>query len=190
MGVKKAFIKEYLEDLNSILVKLDTEAIEKAVLWLREARDNNRTIFICGNGGSEAIASQMVVDILKGASYGRNRRFRIINLAVNLETITAYGNDADYSDVFVEPLKNFAEKGDILIGISGSGNSPNVIKAVEYATESGLKTIGITTTTGGMLREMAGLLLSVPSTHMGRLEDSFFIITHILCYAFIEDELF
>ena len=110
----------------------------------------------------------------------------MIALNDSISTLTAYANDVDYQSVFVEPLKNFAAPGDVLVAVSGSGNSPNVLRAVEYANQIGCRTIGLTTSTGGRLREIAQLPLAVPSDHMGRLEDSFFIITHILCYAFIE----
>jgi D-sedoheptulose 7-phosphate isomerase len=99
----------------------------------------------------------------------------------------AYANDVSYDVVFEEQLKNFAVSGDVLIAISGSGNSPNVIKAVEYANSIGCRTIGLTTSESGTLRSLANLPLVVPSNHMGRLEDIFFALTHILCYAFIEE---
>ena len=180
------FVSNYLDGIGGILTKLDTDKIAVAVEWLREARDADKTIFICGNGGSASIASQMVVDIVKGASYGKEKRFKMIALTDSVSTITAYANDVDYDVVFVEPLRNFAQAGDILIAISGSGDSANVIRAVDYANEVGCKTIGLTTGEGGKLRELVELALETPSRHMGWLEDSFFITTHILCYAFIE----
>ena len=180
------FVRDYLGDLTGLLPRLDTGRIAEAVEWMRTARDDGRTIFICGNGGSASIASQMVVDIVKGASFGKQARFKMIGLTDSMATVTAYANDEGYETVFVEPLKNFAQAGDLLIGISGSGNSENVLRAVEYANQIGCKTIGLTTGEGGRLRELVGLPLLVPSTHMGRLEDCFFIMTHILCYAFME----
>jgi D-sedoheptulose 7-phosphate isomerase len=182
----KAFAGRYLEELANVLRKVDPQAIGKAIEWLREARDAGKTIYSCGNGGSALIASQMVVDIVKGASYGHPKRFKMIGLTDPSGTILAYANDVSYDVVFEEQLKNFAEEGDILIAISGSGNSPNVLKAVEYANKIGCRTIGLTTDAGGKLRTLAQLPLVVPTNHMGRLEDSFFAITHILCYAFIE----
>jgi D-sedoheptulose 7-phosphate isomerase len=180
------FVRNYLDTLGGLLPRLDDAAITEAVEWLRDAANRGRTIYICGNGGSASIASQMVVDIVKGASAGRSPRFKMIGLTDSISTITAYANDVDYDAVFVEQLKNFAVKGDVLIAISGSGNSANVLRAVEYANQTGCKTIGLTTGEGGQLGEIAQLPLTVPSGHMGHLEDCFFIITHILCYAFIE----
>jgi len=182
------FIRGYLGDLGGVLAGLDTAKIAKAVEWLREVRDGGKTIYACGNGGSAAIASQMVTDIVKAASYGRKKRIKMINLADLFGTVTAYANDVSYESVFVEPLRNFAEAGDVLIAISGSGNSANVLRAVEYANSIGCGTIGMTTREGGKLREICGLALEAPGKHMGRLEDSFFVMSHILCYILMEEK--
>ncbi len=182
------FSKAYLEDLASLIPRLDAEAIGRTIQCLRDARDKGNCVYICGNGGSASIASQMVVDIVKGGSYGKSRRFKMIGLTDSIATITAYANDVSYESVFVEQLRNFAEPGDVLIGVSGSGNSANVLRAVEYANETGCTTIGLTTSEGGKLKDMVNLPLLVPSTHMGRLEDLFFVMTHIMCYAFMESD--
>lgn len=184
----EAFARNYLSDLGSLLPQLDAGKIAQAIGWMREARDADATIYICGNGGSASIASQMVVDIVKGASLRKKARFKMIGLTDSLATITAYANDEGYESVFVEPLKNFARKGDLLLAISGSGNSPNVLRAVEYANQTGVRTIGLTTGEGGKLKDLVHLGLTAPSRHMGRLEDCFFILTHVLCYAFMEAE--
>ena len=180
------FVRDYLEDLASLLPRLDSERLAEAIQSMRTTRDNGNTIYICGNGGSASIASQMVVDIVKGASFKKKARIKMIGLTDSIATITAYANDEGYETVFVEPLKNFAVAGDLLMGISGSGNSENVLAAIRYANEIGCKTIGLTTGEGGKLRELVDLPLLVPSGHMGRLEDCFFIMTHVLCYAFME----
>lgn len=180
------FTEGYLRQLGELLPKLDHARIAEAIGLMRVARDNGNTIFICGNGGSASIASQMVVDIVKGGSLRKPARFKMIGLTDSMSTITAYANDEGYETVFVEPLKNFAQAGDLLIGISGSGNSENVLRAIDYANEIGCKTIGLTTGEGGKLKDLVSLPLLVPSTHMGRLEDCFFIMTHVLCYAFME----
>jgi D-sedoheptulose 7-phosphate isomerase len=179
------FAVDYLADLKKALDGVNARDVGTAVSWLKEARDAGRFIYVCGNGGSAAIATQMVVDLVKGASYRRDKKFKVIALA-DLGTITAYANDVDYELVFVEPLRNYAGEGDVLIAISGSGNSPNVLRAVEYANGIGCRTIGLTTSGGGALKDLAKLTLGVPTKHMGRLEDSFFILTHILMYAFME----
>ncbi len=180
------FARNYLDNLAELLPKIDADAITRAIEWLREACNQGRTIYSCGNGGSALIASQMVGDLVKQASMERQPRFKMIGLADSTGTILAYANDMNYESIFVEPLKNFAVAGDVLIAISGSGNSENVLLAVEYANQIDCKTIGLTTSTGGRLQEIAQLPLVVPTDHMGRLEDCFFILTHILCYAFID----
>jgi D-sedoheptulose 7-phosphate isomerase len=183
----ESFVKSYLEDLDRLVGKLDARRIEEAVLVLRDVRDREGTIYACGNGGSASIASQMAVDIVKGASLRKAKRFKMIALTDSIATITAYANDEGYDSVFVEPLANFARKGDALIAISGSGNSANVLRAVEHSNRVGVTTIGLTTAEGGKLKDLVKVPLLVPSRHMGRLEDCFFAVTHILCYAFMED---
>jgi D-sedoheptulose 7-phosphate isomerase len=180
------FAIDYLKDLNTALAGLDIPAIAQAIDWIKAARDAARTIYVCGNGGSASIASHMVVDMLKGASYGREHRFKIIGLTDCVETITAYGNDVNYECIFVEQIRNFAKKGDVLIAISGSGDSRNILSAVEYANSIGCRTIGMTRAGGGALKEMADLSLLVPDNHMGRLEDGFMVMAHIIAYAFME----
>jgi D-sedoheptulose 7-phosphate isomerase len=177
---------DYVDELRRALAGLDPAAIGTAVSWLKEAREEGRTVFVCGNGGSAAIASHIVVDLLKGASYGRSCRFKIMGLSDNVAAITAYANDVNFDCVFVEQLRNFARQGDILLAISGSGDSRNVLNAVGYAQTIGCRTIGLTRAEGGALKDKADLKLSVPGDHMGRLEDCFTIIGHILSYAFME----
>ncbi len=181
------FAVDYLEKLKKTIAGLDPSLIGQAIQWLKEARENGRMVFVCGNGGSAAIGAQLVVDMVKGASYGHQMRFRMIGLSDNVGTITAYANDVDFECIFVEQLRNFAQAGDVLLAISGSGNSRNVLKAVEYANSIGCRTIGLTRKGGGNLKDIAGLTLPVESNHMGRLEDCFFVMTHILAYAFMED---
>jgi len=185
-GKDEAFAADYLEDLAALVGALESASVATAVAWLREAGAAGRTIYTCGNGGSASIASQFVVDMVKGASVESGTRYKAVALTDSIATLTAYANDLSYEAVFVEPLKNFAQAGDVLIAISGSGNSPNVIAAVDYGNSAGLKTIGLTTSTGGRLKDAARLPIVVPSEHMGRLEDCFFVITHILCYACME----
>jgi len=182
------FAKSYLDNMTALVPKLDAKAIDSAVQCMRQARDQGKSVYICGNGGSASIASQMVVDIVKGGSYERPKRFKMIALNDSIATVTAYANDVSYEAVFVEQLKNFAEPGDVLIAISGSGNSANVLRAVEYANKVGCTTIGLTSGEGGRLKDMVKLPLLVPSIHMGQLEDCFFVMTHVICYAFIDGD--
>lgn len=182
------FAKDYLSQLGAILPKLPTDKIAEVIAAMRKVRDAGKMVYICGNGGSSSIASQMVVDIVKCASLRKPKRFKMLCLSDSIATLTAYANDEGYETVFVEPLKNFATEGDMLLAISGSGNSPNVLAAVEYANSVGCTTVGLTTGEGGKLKDMCTIPLCVPHSHMGRLEDCFFVMTHILCYFFTEVE--
>ena len=185
-----SFASEYLESLSGVLRRIDAAEVQRAVETLREARDFGNTIYSCGNGGSASIASQMVVDMVKGGSYEKQTpRIKMIGLTDSVATVTAYANVVSYDSVFVEQLKNWATPGDVLIAISGSGNSPNVLGAVEYANDCGVISIGCTTSEGGRLKDLVRIPLLVPSSHMGHLEDCFFAMTHVLCYAFIEDRV-
>jgi D-sedoheptulose 7-phosphate isomerase len=180
------FAASYKDDLFNAINRIDLDKVEKATSWLREARDTDHHIFTCGNGGSASTASHFVCDIVKGASYQREKRFRILALTDSLPTLTAYSNDVNYEAVFVEQLKNFAQSGDVLIAISGSGNSPNVLRAVEYARSIGCKTIGLTGRDGGKLGQAAELNIQVPVQHMGRIEDAHLIVCHMMAYELME----
>lgn len=182
------FAQDYLSRLGELLPQLPTDRIADVIAAMRKIRDAGKMIYICGNGGSSSIAAQMVVDIVKCASLRKPKRFKMLCLADSIATLTAYANDEGYDRVFVEPLENFATEGDLLLAISGSGNSPNVLAAVDYANSVGCTTVGLTTGLGGKLKDRVTIPLCVPHGHMGRLEDCFFIMTHILCYFFTEVE--
>ncbi len=182
------FANAYREELLATIAKTDAARIHQAIEWYKEARAAGRNIFVCGNGGSASTASHFVCDMLKGASYNRPARFRIQALTDSLPTITAYANDVGYEVAFVEQLKNFAAPGDLLMAISGSGNSPNVLRAVEYANSLGCRTIGLTGRDGGQLGPLSQLEINIPDTHMGRIEDGHMIICHMICYYFMDTE--
>lgn len=178
---------EYKAKLLSALETVDIRAVERGIEMLAEAREKNRHIFVCGNGGSASTASHFVTDMVKGASYNRKARFRIMALTDSLPTITAYSNDVGYDCIFAEQLKNFAEPKDVFIAISGSGNSPNVVCAMDYANSIGCETIALVGRDGGKLGPMAKLQIRVAEPHMGRIEDSHLIVCHMFCYYFMEN---
>jgi D-sedoheptulose 7-phosphate isomerase len=182
-----AFAENYRSKLAGTLEAINTEQVGQLIEWLARARDQQRHVFVCGNGGSASTASHFVTDMVKGASYGRGERFRIMALTDSLSTITAYSNDVSYECVFVEQLKNFAQRDDLLIAISGSGNSPNVISAVEYAKSVGCKTVALTGRDGGKLGPLVDLHLNIAEPHMGRIEDSHLIVLHMVGYYFMEN---
>lgn len=182
------FAEKYREDCRKAIDSIDTGLVQKAIGLFIEARANDRQIFVFGNGGSASTASHFVCDMVKGASFNRPKRFRIQALTDSLPTITAYSNDVAYEAVFVEQLKNFARPGDLVMGISGSGNSPNVLRAFEYANSIGCHTIGLTGRDGGKLAGLSKLHIHVPNPHMGRIEDAHMVICHMICYYFMDTE--
>ncbi len=182
-----SYAERYRQALLAALSAIDVTKVEEAVEWFRQARQEDRQIFVCGNGGSAATASHFTTDMVKGASYGRPQRFRILALTDSLPTVTAYANDVSYEAVFVEQLRNFARPGDLVMGISGSGNSPNVLRAIEYANAVGCRTIGLTGRDGGQLARLAQLVIHVPEPHMGRIEDAHLVVCHMIAYRFMDE---
>jgi D-sedoheptulose 7-phosphate isomerase len=183
-----SYPERYRTDLLNAIASIDLEKIGKAIEILSGARAEDRHIFVCGNGGSASTASHFVCDMVKGASFNRDKRFRIMALTDSLPTLTAYSNDVHYECVFVEQLKNFAQPGDVVIAISGSGNSPNVLRAIEYGNSVGCRTIALTGRNGGKLGPLAELNIQVSNPHMGRIEDGHMIAMHMICYYFMDEE--
>jgi D-sedoheptulose 7-phosphate isomerase len=182
------FPEQYKTNLLQTIEAIDLAKVNQAIEWFKEARDQGKHIFVCGNGGSASTASHFACDIVKGASFNRASRFKILALTDQLPTLTAYANDVSYECVFVEPLKNFAEPGDLFMGISGSGNSPNVLRAAEYANAAGCRTLALTGRDGGRLGPLAQLNIQVPVPHMGRIEDAHMVVCHMIGYYFMDAE--
>ena len=143
-------IYNYIDNLKKVLDSFDVDALEKVIKLFIFARDNKKTIYVFGNGGSGSTASHMVCDIIKGCSYEKEKKFKIICLNDNIPTILAYSNDVNYDIVFEEQLKNLMSKDDVVLAISGSGNSENIIRAVDYANTNGEITIGFSGFNGGL----------------------------------------
>jgi D-sedoheptulose 7-phosphate isomerase len=181
------FSEQYRSKLLRAIDTIPLDKVEEAIGVLARAREEGRAIFVCGNGGSASTASHFVCDMVKGASYARPQRFRIQALTDNLATITAYSNDVSYDRIFVEQLRNFAAPGDILMALSGSGNSPNVLRAVEYANSIGCHTIGLSGRDGGQLAPLVKLSIHIAEPHMGRIEDAHLHVCHMICYYFMEE---
>ena len=182
------FPQTYRSALHTALDSIDLDQVSQAIQILTRARDENRRIFVCGNGGSASTASHFVCDMVKGASFNRSTRFRIMALTDSLPTITAYSNDVSYECVFVEQLKNFAQPGDVVMAISGSGNSPNVLRALEYGNSIGCITVALSGRDGGRLGPLANLHVHAAHPHMGRIEDAHMIAAHMICYYFMETD--
>jgi len=182
----KHWITDYVKAQSAALQSIPVEAVERLVAHLRAALDNDRQVFIFGNGGSAANASHFATDLGKGASDKLGKRFRVLSLTDNVAWMTALGNDYSYEDIFVGQLQNFARPGDLVLSISVSGNSPNCVKALQWAKDHGLHSFVIVGAKRGRMAEVADEAVVVADTHYGRVEDVQMNLLHIACYAFIE----
>jgi D-sedoheptulose 7-phosphate isomerase len=171
-------ITQYLSDIRSVLTQLGPLEINHIVRALHSARLEGRTVFLLGNGGSSATASHWANDLCKGTARADLPRLRAIALTDNVPLITAWANDTAYENIFREQLANFLRPQDVVIGISGSGNSPNVLNAITYAHSQGAQTIGLTGFRGGRLKDLVDLCLIVPSNSMEQIEDVHMIVAH------------
>ena len=186
------YLKTYVREAEAALdAPSFLAAIERVVPILLRARVDDRTVFFFGNGGSASTASHFVTDLAKVAGgtegRGKGKRFRCVCLNDNLPSVTAWANDVGYGEIFSGPLKALAEKGDVAVAISGSGNSPNVLEAVRTARSMGLATIGFTGMGGGKLKDLVDVPLVVPSNSMQHTEDTHLIALHLLI-AYLRDE--
>ncbi|APW63759.1 D-sedoheptulose-7-phosphate isomerase [Paludisphaera borealis] len=182
----RTWLSQYIEAQHKALDSVPLDAVERLIETVRQAWNEDRQIFVIGNGGNAASGSHFATDLGKGASDVAGRRFRIITLADNVAWLTAIGNDYSYDDVFVRPLENYARPGDLLIASSVSGNSPNLVKAVEWARAKDLRTVALVGAKRGRLAELAEQTIVVDDTHYGRVEDVQMTIYHLICYAFME----
>lgn len=180
------WLKQYIESQKRALDTIAPEKIAPLIHTLREAHRAGRQIFICGNGGSAANASHFVTDLGKNSSEAIGSPFKVLALNDNISWITAIGNDYAYEDIYMRQLYNFGQKDDVFIIISVSGNSPNLVKALGWAKEHGLKTIALVGGKRGRCAELADQVLAVEDTHYGRVEDVQMNILHMMCYAFVE----
>ena len=174
------FGRSYLRDLKKLIEVFPHDKFDSVVQCLLEAYKRNRLIFVMGNGGSGATASHFACDINKGACLSFSKKFKVICLNDNIPTMLAYANDLSYDDVFVEQMKNFFQPEDVVLAISGSGNSGNVLKAVSYAKENGGKTIALCGYSGGKLAELADISIVIHSDDMQKIEDLHMIVVHML----------
>jgi len=192
MRTAKEFAKNYLAGLKGVLDRLPLDAFERVAQAVETAHAAGRQIFVIGNGGSAATASHMMNDLNKGTLGHKGdaswKRFRVIALTDNVSLMTAWANDTDYNRVFSEPLKNLAQPGDLLIAISASGNSPNIVLAVEVAKQLGLKVVGLAGFGGGKLAKLADAAFVVPSDDYGPVEDVHMILDHMLT-AYLYEKL-
>jgi len=184
MGKYMSYIRDYLALEMDTLRQLDVDALDSALSLLEKCLQHENTAYIFGNGGSSATASHFQNDFNKGISEHTEKKFRFLCLNDNIPTVMAVANDIGFEEVFRFQLQGKLRKGDIIIAISGSGNSTNVLNAVKYAKEQGCKVIGLTGYNGGKLKELSDISLHVPINSMQITEDVHMIFDHLMMSVF------
>lgn len=175
--------KQYLSELKEVLDDFNLEQFEKIVNLILNAYENEKQIFTMGNGGSASTASHFTCDLNKGCCTNLEKKIKMICLNDNTPTLLAFANDVSYDVVFVEQLKNFFNPGDLVIGISGSGNSENVIKAIHHTKQNNGKTIGFSGFSGGKLAQMVDVPFVVKVDDIQKVEDIHMILVHMIMQA-------
>lgn len=169
----------YFSALAEVLPKVDQGVISRFADMLYDAWCENRRVYVFGNGGSASTAGHWVCDMVKNTAAEGRPRFQVLSLADNLAMLSALGNDISYDDVFRYPLESYAQKGDIAVAISASGNSPNLLRACEWAREHAVTVVALTGFAGGTLKALADLHINVPSDNYGIIEDLHLAVGHI-----------
>jgi len=176
-------VTSYFNTVVQVIAQMPLATVDRIAQMLFQAYESNRMIYLFGNGGSAALASHFACDLGKGAANGSGKRFQVLAFTDNVPLMTAWANDARYEDIFAEQLINFVRPADIAFGISGSGKSPNVLKALRVARNAGAVTIGLTGFQGGDMRSICDLCLVVPSDNMQIIEDLHLSVTHAVFTA-------
>jgi D-sedoheptulose 7-phosphate isomerase len=180
------WMSRYVQQQKAALDSIPLDAVGRLIERLKRAVNEERHVFVFGNGGSAANSSHFATDLGKGSSDKIGKRFRVLSINDNVSWITALGNDYAYEDVYVRQLENYARPGDFALALSVSGNSPNVVKAADWARQHGVFTAALVGAKRGKLAEIADEAIVIDSTHYGRVEDAHMGICHMLCYAFME----
>lgn len=183
VATPEAVVDAHLSGLAAGLYAIAREDVARAASLLAEAALRGRTVYTCGNGGSAATASHMVCDLAKQAAVPGRPRLRAVSLCDNVPLLTAWSNDEDFAAAFARQLEGAIGAGDVLVAVSTSGRSPNVLRAVEAAQSAGARTIGLTGPDGGPLARMADVLVAVPCTDIGQIEDAHLAVGHALAMA-------
>jgi len=183
----KEWINQYVDGYKKALDAIPLDRIYDLIKEFAGANKSGKQIFVCGNGGSSANASHFVTDMAKGASDKMQTRFKCISLNEHTSLITAIGNDYSYKDIFRRQLENLATEGDILLTLSVSGNSPNLVEAIQWANENSMHTIALLGANNGQLTKLAHETIVVDSLHYGHVEDIHMLICHMIAYAFMEN---
>ena len=176
-------VRGYITELEETLSRLPEALIDEVIGLMHEARLDRKQIFVMGNGGSAATASHFVCDLAKNTRKEGLPNFRVIGLSDNMAIFSALANDEGYHNVFAQQLESFVQPGDIVIGISASGNSPNVLGAIELANRAGARTVGFTGFDGGKLGGMVEMNIRVDSKCIEHVEDIHLMLEHLICKA-------
>jgi D-sedoheptulose 7-phosphate isomerase len=179
-------IQFYLNDVSRLLAEVPVATVRGVVDRLLEAYRDGHSLVLLGNGGSAATASHLVADFQKMIYLEGGRPFRAMACTDSMPLVTAWGNDTDYANVFAEQVRTWAGPGDVVLAISGSGNSPNVLRAVEVAREQGATTIGLSGFAGGRLAGMVDISINVPCDNMQRIEDVHMILGHLFFWRMMQ----
>lgn len=180
------WIADYLAAQKRAVDSVNPNDVALIITTLRDAHRRDAQIFACGNGGNAANCSHFVTDFGKNASEAMGQKFRVLTLNDNVAWVTAIGNDYAYEDVYWRQMENYARPGDVLLVSSVSGNSPNLVRVVEWANKKDVRTIALVGAKRGKLAEIAHQVVVIDDTHYGRVEDVQMHILHMACYAFVE----
>ena len=184
--MNQAYFQTYLAKQKAAYDAIPIDRVEHLINLIRKCWEEDRQLFAFGNGGSASNVSHFITDLGKSASDKMGKRFRCLSLNENVSWITALGNDYAYEDVYLRQLQNYARPGDLVLALSVSGNSPNVVKAIQWANDNGLTTIALVGGKRGKLADLAHESIVIQDEHYGRVEDAQMTICHMLCYGFIE----
>src|SRR6267154_5691068 len=178
-GSEVLHAKQYLDELQRVFADLPHDPINQIAETLLKAYESERTTYLFGNGGSASLASHFACDLGKGTAYcNGGKRFRVLAFTDNIPTMTAWANDSNYEDVFSEQLRNFVQAEDVAFAISGSGNSKNVLNALQVARDAGATTLGISGFQGGQMKSLCDICVVVPSNNMQIIEDVHLAMAH------------
>jgi D-sedoheptulose 7-phosphate isomerase len=181
----KQSVERYFREMNQLFGTFPLDELTRMIETIGRMYEQDKTIFVIGNGGSASTASHFAADLNKNV-VTEGRRPRVMALTDNVEAITAWGNDNAYADVFVEQLKNFYREGDMLVVISGSGSSPNILKAAQWAKERQAVVVGLTGPRGAPLRQLSDVCVMAPTDPMEQIEDVHVVCMHTMIVAMRE----
>jgi D-sedoheptulose 7-phosphate isomerase len=176
----RAYFDGYFDKVRKVMDEVSAEDVGEVIRVLEEAYQRGRTVFICGNGGSAATASHWACDLGKGTVAEGKPRFRVLSIGDHQALLTAYANDCGYETVFAEPIRSWARPGDVVILITASGNSPNILAAARAAREMGCTTVGLIGFGGGKLADLVDRQITVNCREYGPVEDLHMILDHLI----------